>query len=97
MSDFGIMWDFSLECDREMEEDSNWHNTPEGKACHSLIQQENERLKALLEHQALIRQHQKEEREKADTCERCGEEVGTKLIGDEVYRNCPNCGTGISQ
>ena len=32
-----------------------------------------------------------------DTCERCGEEVGSKMIGDEIYRNCPNCGMGIEQ
>ena len=24
-------------------------------------------------------------------CEKCGEEVGTKLIGDEIYYYCPKC------
>jgi len=32
-----------------------------------------------------------------DTCEVCGEEVGQIMVGDETYRNCPNCGTGIEQ
>ena len=30
-------------------------------------------------------------------CERCGDEVGSILIGDEIYSNCLNCGTGIAQ
>lgn len=32
-----------------------------------------------------------------DPCECCGEEAGQIMIGDETYRNCPNCGTGIEQ
>lgn len=32
-----------------------------------------------------------------DTCEKCGLEVGQKMIGDELYRNCPDCGIGIEQ
>ncbi|KKK76730.1 hypothetical protein LCGC14_2860670, partial [marine sediment metagenome] len=32
-----------------------------------------------------------------DECEKCGEEVGRRLIGDEWYRNCPDCGMAIEQ
>lgn len=24
-------------------------------------------------------------------CEKCGEEIGNKIIGDESYPYCPNC------
>ncbi len=45
---YGIMWDFSLECDREMERDPNWHETDEGQACLRLVRQENGRLSRIL-------------------------------------------------
>lgn len=32
-----------------------------------------------------------------DRCERCGEETHNILVGDEVYRNCPDCGPSITQ
>lgn len=32
-----------------------------------------------------------------DTCEKCGDEVYNRLVGDEVYRYCPDCGFGIQQ
>lgn len=35
--------------------------------------------------------------ETIDVCEKCGEEVYNKLVGDEVYRCCPDCGFGIQQ
>ena len=35
--------------------------------------------------------------EEVDRCERCGEETHNILVGDEVYRNCPDCGPSITQ
>lgn len=35
--------------------------------------------------------------QEVDTCERCGEETITILVGDESYRSCPDCGTNIAQ
>lgn len=32
-----------------------------------------------------------------DECEKCGGEVFNVLVGDEVYRYCPDCGFGIQQ
>ncbi len=35
--------------------------------------------------------------EEIDECEKCGGEATNKLVGDEVYRWCPDCGFGIRQ
>ncbi len=38
-----------------------------------------------------------QETDEIDECEKCGEEVGRRMIGDEFYRNCPDCGMAIEQ
>lgn len=48
---YGVMWNFSLDCDREMECDPNWHDTPEGKAAMYWIREENKRLSLILDRQ----------------------------------------------
>ena len=51
-----LMWNWSLECDREMENDPNWHLTDEGQACARIARAENERLKAIMEDQRILRE-----------------------------------------
>lgn len=40
--------------------------------------------------QRMANEEENEARE--NCCERCGEECSSRLIGDEVYKFCPNCG-----
>lgn len=42
-------------------------------------------------------EQKRNEANEPDLCERCGEEVHSIMIGDEIYRNCPDCGTSIQQ
>ena len=47
----GVMWNFSVWCDKQMEEDPYWNLSEEGQACLYWIRRENERLDAIIRQQ----------------------------------------------
>jgi len=45
----GGFWDASIYADEQMEVDSHWHESAEGKFLLRLIQQESQRLQAIID------------------------------------------------